>query len=479
MRTVRPPDTPLPTIWYMGAKTRILKGFLDRVLREEVSEGGRVVDLFSGTGAVAAFAARHFRTISNDVQRYAQVLARSVIEHDPAERDAFLASLDPESDLGVALEANASVLEELYRPALDLEDRHLEALAGVSGGSGGEPGVSAAVRAYRGFLERPGAVYGEEGVVDPLYRQARQIVGETGLRRYRRDPARTPFCLVTVYYANIYYGLRQAIALDSLRHAIEMLGGPRSLRMRKQVHYLSALLRTASVCTSGTSHFAQPRHLRKDSEVLAVARRRRVDVVATFLRFCEELAAVVASIDHRHGNRALCGDYRELLEDGGDGHRFRASCRGDLVYVDPPYTSDNYSRFYHLLEVLAVYDYPELERDRSGRILRGRYPALGRRFQSRFCRRSTVEGEFDHIVGASARSGSKLVVSYGSPNGLLLKTYRERYPAHDPVEKLAALCRRHYRSVRVRRREFLHSGQGDRNIPTEELLVICSRPDPR
>ncbi len=46
-----------PTIWYMGAKSRVLPEFLDRVLEEEVPEGGTVLDLFSGTGIVSAWCA--------------------------------------------------------------------------------------------------------------------------------------------------------------------------------------------------------------------------------------------------------------------------------------------------------------------------------------------------------------------------------------------------------------------------------------
>ena len=206
----------------------------------------------------------------------------------------------------------------------------------------------------------------------------------------------------------------------------------------------------------------------------------------------------------RRGNRALAVDYRTLLvntggrgdagesdaassngstrEDGppgADGVTFADDVRADLVYMDPPYTSDNYSRFYHVLEVLTAYDYPPLARGSDGRILRGRYPEISNRFRSGFCRRRDVEREFERVIAASAHSGSKLVISYGAPNGLLLRAYRARDPECDPVEELRRLCERYYADVAVRRKPLLHSGQGDSNITTDEILVICRSPRQR
>jgi hypothetical protein len=249
---------------------------------------------------------------------------------------------------------------------------------------------------------------------------------------------------------------------------------------RKRVHYLAALLLTASVSTSGTSHFAQPRHLRKDSEVDAMARRRRIDVVETFRSFCAELRDFVAATSYVAGNRALVGDYRALLEpvDGGGSTalRFRPEAASDLVYMDPPYTADHYSRFYHVLEVLAAYDYPPLARGADGRVVRGRYPVIERRFQSPFCVRRSVEAEFDRVIRGAAATGAKLVISYGYPSGLLFKVYAGQRPRRDPIARLEALCLASYAAVKTLRRPFLHSGQGDKNLSVEELLVVCSRP---
>jgi hypothetical protein len=142
--------------------------------------------------------------------------------------------------------------------------------------------------------------------------------------------------------------------------------------------------------------------------------------------------------------------------------------------LDPPYTADNYSRFYHVLEVIAGYDYPDLERDRGGKVLRGRYPVLGSRFQSDFCRRSRVEDEFRKIIRAASAAGAKLVISYASPTGLLLKRYAAEGSRKAPLKRFQDLCREGYSRVRVLTCPLNHSGQGDSTLRVEEVLVVCT-----
>jgi adenine-specific DNA methylase len=455
------------TIWYMGAKSRLIPGFLERVLDREIHPGATVVDLMSGSGVVSAFCADRYRVFSNDVQTYSSLIASSLIEHDPDEKEAFLLCLAPESDLETSFDGNFDQLARRYSKELREEDAFL-AEFGETGGDGDWPAR------YREFLERFVAVFPAE----PVPRDAGLSLGASWLLspkengRRRRNPLVRPACLLTTYYANVYFGLRQALVLDSLRAAIDDLDPQSPFFERRRVHYLSALIHVASVSTSGTSHFAQPRHLTKDSELRAMVKRRLIDVRELFEEQCESVAETVRTTKHHRGNRVLGGDYQTLLRDDGS-LEFPGDV--DLVYLDPPYTSDNYSRFYHVLEALACYDYPELERGRDGKILRGRYPVIAGRFQSDFCKPARVEGEFRRVAEGCAKSGAKLVVSYSHPTGLLLKQ-RARKGDPDPVESFRQLFLESYKSVEVLRQPLTHSGQGDSNLQIEELLLVCSRP---
>ncbi|MBN1441913.1 MAG: DNA adenine methylase, partial [Planctomycetes bacterium] len=448
------------TIWYMGAKARVIPGFLERVLEEEIEDGATVVDLMAGTGVVSAFCAGRYRVLANDVQLYSSIITSSLIEHSPRTKEAFLRSLRPDRDLEAAYRRNLAALERRYRPALGEEARWLDPVRRQNGGSLRRASLASWADGYRQFLLEPGGTYGDDlARGGSLYRGARSLLAERSFRSRRGEASAFPACLVTAYYANIYFGLRQAIEIDSLRAAIEALDPRDPFRERKRVHYLSALLHAASVSTSGTSHFAQPRHLDKVSELAAMARRRSTDIRGVFEEYHREIVSTLRRIRHRAGNRVFQKDYRAFIRDGR-GFEFPRR-PADLIYMDPPYTADNYSRFYHVLEVLARYDYPELQRDGDDRVTRGRYPLIDERFQSGFCRPGEVEDEFRRVITAAAAAGAKLVISYSSPTGLLLKRYARESRGQDPVKRFEALCREGYRRVRTLRRPMMHSGQGD------------------
>ena len=467
----------------MGAKARVIPDFLDRVVAREVPAGGTVVDLMSGTGVVAAYLADRYRVFANDVQQYAHVIARSLLEHDPERKPDFLRAIHPRQDLGSAFEENLAALEAWAPHSLDAERRLLERFRAGDDDSDW-------CQEYREFLQE--TTGGHVSATSSANRSRRggkragemQRIGGMIGRLYRDSPDRRPACLVTAYYANVYFGLYQSKVLDSLRAAIDALDARDPFREEKRVHYLSALLLTASLSTSGTSHFAQPRHLRKDSELRAMARRRCIRAWDLFEDFSREIMTTVGETRHLEGNRVFHGDYKDYMErieaaesnDGAPSWRFSFPRAPDLIYLDPPYTADNYSRFYHVLEVLARYDYPPLATNAKGEILRGRYPEIGHRFQSGFCHLSRVEDEFRRVIHGAAAAGAKLVISYSAPTGLLLKRYARQYPRKDPVARMETLCREAYAGVRTERRRLMHSGQGDSNLAVEELLVVCREP---
>lgn len=452
----------------MGAKARVIPGFLDRVLAAEAAPGSTVVDLMSGTGVVAAYCARNYRVFTNDVQHYSQVIASSLIEHDPRTKGRFLRSVDLKKDLHEVYEANRLTLDRRYSRELAAEEALLERYRT------GDSDIDWC-RDYRSFLRD--TVRLEEDATP-----SSEIYDADLMAQYRDQPHRRPACLVTNYYANVYFGLRQAIALDSLHAAIDDLVAADPFAERKRVHYLSALIHAASVSTSGTSHFAQPRHWRKDRELRAMAQRRCLDIWDVFEEYSAEILATVESIPYRQGNRAYAGDYRDRLappewpDNPAQSPHFAFASTPDLIYLDPPYTADNYSRFYHLLEVLVRYDYPPFATNGRGRLVRGRYPAIVERFQSGFCSAQKVEEEFRQVLSAAAATGSKLVISYAAPTGLLLKQYVRQDPHADPLKRFRALCKEAYRRASVKRRAMMHSGQGDSNLKIEELLLVCSEP---
>jgi adenine-specific DNA methylase len=88
-----------------------------------------------------------------------------------------------------------------------------------------------------------------------------------------------------------------------------------------------------------------------------------------------------------------------------------------VVYADPPYTAQQYSRFYHVLETL-VGGVAEPIQSVRGSTPKGLYPAL--RYLSPFCSRRQAPAAFERLVTTARAAEAHLMVSYsttGSDSG--------------------------------------------------------------
>nr|P14871.1 RecName: Full=Type II methyltransferase M.FokI; Short=M.FokI; AltName: Full=Adenine-specific methyltransferase FokI; AltName: Full=Modification methylase FokI [Planomicrobium okeanokoites]AAA24926.1 methylase (MFokI) [Planomicrobium okeanokoites] len=83
---------------------------------------------------------------------------------------------------------------------------------------------------------------------------------------------------------------------------------------------------------------------------------------------------------------------------------------GDILYIDPPYNGRQYISNYHLLETIALYDYPEI------------YGKTGLRpyveSKSLYCQKKEVGNAFNHLIEKA--NFRHILVSYSS-EGLLLE----------------------------------------------------------
>jgi len=202
--------------------------------------------------------------------------------------------------------------------------------------------------------------------------------------------------IVSSHYAGTYFGVWQSLRLDALRQAIEPLQG-----WDRDVA-LTALFAAMSACayTAG-KHFAQSHNTsrKKDlsfHEKRALAdRRTNVDHV-----YRETVAAILRRPTMAsHGHAAKQARLQDLRPDPGV----------DLIYADPPYTAQQYSRFYHVPEVVLKYEVPKLQIHR-GKVTSGLYPEG--LFKSDFCSKRRVSDAFQRLAGLASSSGASLLVSY-------------------------------------------------------------------
>jgi adenine-specific DNA-methyltransferase len=172
------------------------------------------------------------------------------------------------------------------------------------------------------------------------------------------------------------------------------------------------------------------------------------DVWSVFQDKLGELT-LVGSPAWRKNNAVISQEARDVL---------RGRRRFGLVYADPPYTKDQYSRYYHLYETLYRYDYPVS-------VGAGRY--RDDRFVSDFSLRSKVVTAFVELAELVSSRDVPLILSYPS-NGLLVSAGVD----------LRELLADHFVHVNVVSVETNHSTLGARGgrqtKPATENLYVCT-----
>ena len=128
--------------------------------------------------------------------------------------------------------------------------------------------------------------------------------------------------------------------------------------------------------------------------------------------------------------------------------------RPSVIYADPPYTRDQYSRYYHVYETLVLGDAPEC----SGR---GLY--RDDRRVSEFSLASKVEVKLADLIGAASRTCKTLLLSY--PDTGLLKGSAEKIPEIGRQAGAIVECFKfkHIHST-------LGASKGEARRPVKELL---------
>lgn len=87
---------------------------------------------------------------------------------------------------------------------------------------------------------------------------------------------------------------------------------------------------------------------------------------------------------------------------------------GDILYLDPPYTKNQYSVQYHLLETIAKYDNPEIKGKTGARDTTSQL--------STFSKNGEVQIQFEKII---AKANFKYIIVSYSSDGIMSKEYIE------------------------------------------------------
>ncbi len=232
-------------------------------------------------------------------------------------------------------------------------------------------------------------------------------------------------------YVDTYFSKHQCEDIDSIRYAIEQINDT-----FKKSLYLTLLMSAMCKAQSTTGHFAQF----MDKNHKRIIPLRKLSVYDFFIDKLNEFKSFKNS---KFENIAYNLDYKKIFQ-------LSDVSKIKCFYLDSPYTNDQYSRFYHVLETICKYDKPNLT-----------HKALYRddRVSSNFCYKKHVADEFEFIISECKKNNSSLVISY-SNKGVI------------SVEDLEKIAKKYYSIVEVKLLDFNHSSQGNGTIKIQEVLII-------
>jgi adenine-specific DNA-methyltransferase len=212
----------------------------------------------------------------------------------------------------------------------------------------------------------------------------------------RRDGGLGEFHMFASTYSRGYFSVLQALELDALRAAIDTLW-PESLSSSDEISARELLLGSLVVTVSRTS--SSPGHTAQflNSTHNGFPRLRSIWTRSCLQVFSAVFEAFAAeSATRQGGNKVIRAEARDHMMS-------RQSDGATVFYADPPYTKDQYSRFYHLLESAVLYDYP---------VVHGQGRARADRATSRFSLASSVEEAIRELGAEASQLGAPLALSY-------------------------------------------------------------------
>lgn len=431
-------------VYYLGCKASIGTQVRDAI--ESVAGNGRACDLFAGSGAVAAALCASRDVTAVDIQEYSRVLCEAQL--NPAE----LSPQDlKEIEKGASSSAIAEQLNYCLEPLVKFEH---EALAEAGDSS---PELLVSLIESHPLLLSPSDA--GRSKLATSRRVARERLQSLGLWNARDTT-------ITRYYGGVYFSFDQAIYLDA---ALSLAGGYR--KQKRDTIKASVLSVASSLVNTVGKQFAQPIRPRdktgkiKSALVSAAVRDRTLDAAGAHRDWLGEYAAIPRSSG---SHEAVRGDYLEVLSKrGGD---------FSVVYADPPYTRDHYSRFYHVLETMCLRDEPDVSTvSRNGEIVPSRGVYREGRHQSSFCVRSTAPKAFDALFSEAKKYSLPLVLSY-SPS----EDGDGTHPRVVSSSQIVELAKRSYRNVEVRFLEGKNHNQHNRSDLGlakrlhAEMLLLCT-----
>lgn len=402
-------------IHYLGSKLRLAE-LIDLRIRDLVGSDGRAIDLFAGSGTISGVLARTRPVTAVDIQEYSRIICA-----------AILTSTRPSANTG------DQIVQEALSNPVNME------LAWAA-----EPLVAYERQCMQESTIDPeplrelvdaGPLISNGTVGVTAIRSAAQEAFSQTLQRFDGSHLlRGPQSVTTRHFGGVFFSIEQAVQLDSL------LNVAHESNTSREVAVAAVLGAASQVVNTVGKQFAQPLRLanREGKTKYHLIKKVVLDrQMCVYSEFGRQIAAYASLPVNRFRHAAYRDDFAHFLD--------TYSSPVNIIYADPPYTRDHYSRYYHVLETMAIRDEPTVSRTNleAGKAYsRGVYRS--NRHQSPFCIKSQAPSAFEKLFSKCRRFNVPLLVSY-SP-------YDKAAGAHPrmmTLDHLKAEALKHYRNVIV------------------------------
>lgn len=378
----KPAVSPQPyrPLQYLGAKGRAITHILNQVDHYEIGDKF-VMDAFSGSSVVSqSLAQAGYNVVANDSLSFCAEIAKAFLNVDRI--------LESERDLSAViglLETHTTPSQHYWNNLVAQEKELLE--------------VSDSAKLSLFYQSIP-TIWRLDKVTKELNQFFNSISPD--------QSAGLDGGLVASYYAGTYFGVSQAVDIDRIRHGIFYLRETKQITQWQNSLLLTALISVMSKTVhSAGKHFAQAISLKRSDRAMILRKRllqdRCLNVWSLFQKSIGELVHTPTCTSFMSAQKhKVLNISTELID-----KQYLPSI--GAIYADPPYTAQQYSRFYHIPEVVFRYEYPSLQ-EVNDQVTNGLYP--DDKFKSSFCSKTAAPNSFQKLFELSRELNAHLLISY-------------------------------------------------------------------
>lgn len=401
---------------YQGSKKNLL-GFIHQNATSYIEPNSTILDIFAGTCSVGYSYKREYTIYANDSELYSYIISTALLGTYEDDYIKILNHVDDYFYFNMSRFSYATV---------EQQSKEKELLSDLDNSS-----------ALIEFYEKSPTVWNHQ---------------------ISFDKAHNNFELFTIYYSNSYFGLNQSMEIDSLRYAIEQFKSTSLF-----FPLLTSLFFAMKECVfSKDGHMAQPLNFKDNTFKLFLLRNKSIYSI-----FKEKFQSFFSDefVKSNKCNKTYNMNFEDLLKQ--DDIKNNVS----FIYADPPYTDMQYSRYYHLLNIVAKYDYPAPTKN-AGKYTKGLYTEY--RYQSKLSTKTTCLSTFNNLVSFAKTYNKNLAISFAYPADIT-KQKTDRYVMS--IDDIKTSCSKEFGITNVEIATLNYSHSNNRNkIPKKviEYLVLCN-----